>query len=85
MKNRIMISVYVPSLDETYDMWIPFGDRLGSITELICKMIYELTDGIFNYEQGYALIDPDTAEPYDLNKSLKDTNIRNNKKVIIWI
>ena len=83
MKNRILINVYVPSIDESYDIWAPFTDNFGIIAEAICKSINEFTDGAFNYDNGYVFIDPDTSLPYDLNSSLKDTDIRNDKKIIL--
>ena len=35
MKNKILIYVYVPTLDETYEVYIPVNESIKVVSELI--------------------------------------------------
>ena len=39
MKNKILIIVYVPMIEEEYDIYIPVVKKVGTVKNLIIKII----------------------------------------------
>lgn len=83
MKNKVLINVYVPSLDETYEVYIPVNESINTILELICKTIFDLSDSDFSIDSAHYLLDPDTTNVYLKNQLVRETNIVNSKKIIL--
>lgn len=83
MKNKILINVYVISIDEEYEIYIPINESIGKVLDLILKSVYELSDSNINIEQEHYLLDPETATVYDTSSIVRDTNIKNSKKIIL--
>ena len=83
MKNKILISVYVPTLDETYEVYIPSNETIKVILELISKTVDDLSDSDFNSDDNHYLLDVDTLSIYLKNQIVRDTNIINSKKIVL--
>lgn len=48
MKNKILVEVVVPDIDEVYNIYIPINKKIGNIIVLLNKAIKELTNGIYD-------------------------------------
>lgn len=81
--NKVLIKLYVPILDEVYDIWFPLNKKIYNIIHLLVKVINELNDNCYNCDNLPRLYDKKTAEEYDVNLILKDTNIRNGAELIL--
>ena len=42
MKNKILVEIYVPQLDENYNIYLPLNKNIANIITLIGKSIIEL-------------------------------------------
>jgi hypothetical protein len=83
MKNKILVKVYVPSIDEEYEIYIPVNETINKVLELILKSVSELSDDNLDLNQKHYLLDPDTSLTYDNSNIVRDTNIKNSKKLIL--
>lgn len=83
MNNKVLVNIYVPSIDEEYEIYIPINESIGKVLDLILKSIYELSDSNINIEDDHYLLDPETAITYDISSIVRDTNIKNSKKIIL--
>lgn len=83
MKNKILVKVYVPSIDEEYEIYIPVNETINKVLELILKSVSELSDDNLDLNQKHYLLDPDTSLTYDKSAIIRDTNIKNSKKLIL--
>lgn len=83
MKNKILIKVYVVSISEEYDIYIPTNESIKKVLELIVKSISELSDGRLNNNSNYCLLDCETNQLYKYDLIVRDTNIVNGKKLIL--
>lgn len=83
MKNKVLIKIYVPSIDEQYEIYIPTNESIKKVLELIVKSVYELSDSNFDQETKHYILDPDTAIVYTNEQIIRDTNIKNSKKIIL--
>lgn len=84
MKNKVLIKVIVPTLMDEYEIFIPVNERIMKVKELIIKGILDLSDGAFYTSKKYSLIDPDEGTIYDSRVIVRDTNIINTKRVILY-
>lgn len=83
MSNKVLIKLYVPTLGESYDLFIPVNEIMWKINRLIVKMISDSTDGLFSLDRDYAMINVDTGRVYDNNDIVINTDIRNATKILL--
>jgi len=83
MKNKVLINVYVPSIDNTYEMYVPINESVNKVLELIIKSIKQLSDSNFESNISHYLLDPDTGCIYPNYEIMRNTNIENSKKIVL--
>ena len=83
MKNKVLVKIYVPSIDETYEIYIPVNESIKKVLELIVKSVYELSDSNLELENKHYILDPDTSIIYTNDQIIRDTNIKNSKKLVL--
>ncbi len=84
MKDKVLVEVIVPSIEEKYNVYIPVRRKVGNVIELVSKAIFELTDGLFISTDQTMLYDQETGNPYPIDVIVKDTTIRNGSKVVLF-
>lgn len=83
MKNKVLIKLYVPYLDEHYDIFIPTNESIKKVLDLIIKSITELSDNTLDLNLKYYLMDPETSQIYLDASIVRETNINNGKKLVL--
>ena len=83
MKNKVLIKLIVPELDNSFDLFIPVNEVLWKVKKLVVKSISDLTGGILDYNKEYILINKVTSIPYANNQIVIDTDIRNASELIL--
>lgn len=83
MNSKIIIKVYVPSLNNSYDIFITINLTISEITQLVVNSITEMTNGDFSPNNQLRLYLKDTGEIIEYNKIVKETSLRNGSKVIL--
>ena len=80
--NKLLISVEVPSIEQSFDLFIPINKKMGTIKQYIIKSIHELSGGILN-DKNYLFFDIDTGTKYGNNVYVKDSGIKNGTRIIM--
>lgn len=80
--NKLLISVEVPSIEQSFDLFIPINKKMGTIKQYIIKSIHELSGGILN-DKNYLFFDIDTGAKYGNNVYVKDSGIKNGARIIM--
>lgn len=83
MKNKVLVELVVPDIDEIYNIYLPVNRRIGNIIELLSKAIYELTNGVYDNNTTTNLYNSSTGEKYSLNSLLRETDIRNGSRIVL--
>lgn len=83
MSNKIIIKVYVPALNDCYDVFIPINITIKNLTKLIIDSIVEISNSEFRPNDKIRLYFKDNGEVIDNSKLIKETNLRNCSKVIL--
>ena len=81
--NKILINLYVPNLNQHYDLFIPVNEFIWKINKLVVKSISDLSDGKLLMNQNYAIANIETGKIYDNNDIVINTDIRNTSKLAL--
>ena len=84
MKNKVLVQLIVPSIEAKYDLFIPINKRIGSVIDLICKSLNELTGGLYDENiKNKKLYNSITGEMYNMQDLIRKTDIRNGSKIVL--
>lgn len=83
MTNKVLVTVNIPSLEIRVDMFIPVNKKIYTIIEMMKKSLFELSNGSFSLNKMYILYNEENGTSYDMNVLVRDTDLRNNSKVIL--
>ncbi len=81
--DRVLIKLYVPMLEEIYDVWIPVHKKIYSVIVLLVKAINELNNNCYKVQKLPLLYDKLTAELYNINLKVSETNIKSGSEIIL--
>lgn len=81
--NEVLVKLYVPMVDEQYDIWIPLDKKIHTIIKLLVKSVNEFTKGYYTPSKMPYLYDKITAKAFDINLKLIQTEIRNGTELIM--
>ena len=84
MKNKLLVIVYVPLIEKEFNIYIPIVKKVGTIKNLIIKMLEEASDGTFVDDNCKKLYDKLTGEVINDELFVRDSNIRNGSKLILY-
>ena len=83
MKNKILIELIVPEIEEKYNLYIPINKKVGNVIVLLIKAVKELSDGEFEGTQRTCIYNRLTGEKYAINSLILETNIRNGASLVL--
>ena len=81
--DNVLVKLYVPTLEEIYDVWIPSHKRIYNVIILLVKAINEINDNCYQPSKMPIMYDKLTAEIYDPNLRVKETTIRSGTEIIL--
>ena len=81
--NEILVKLYVPKLDEQYDIWMPLNKKIHTVIALLVQAVNEFTKGYYKPSKMPYLYDRTTAKPFDINLKVIETDIRNGTELIL--
>ena len=82
-KNKILIELEVPLQEKKYDLFIPINKKVGTIKRLIEDALLELTDNSYEVREDANLYSKDTGMIYDVNETVRDTDLQNGSRIIL--
>lgn len=83
MNNRVLIKLFVPELDLSYDLYIPVNELIWKTKQMFVKAISEMTGGLLDASKEYALINKTTSTTYNNNQIIINTDIRNATELLL--
>lgn len=84
MKNKVLISLVVPTLMEEFEIFIPVNEQVSKIKYLIISSLSDLTDNEFDKNKNYSLIDPENGIVYSNDMIIRETDLKNSKKIVLY-
>ena len=83
MKNKILVRVYVVSISEEFEMYIPSNESVKNVIDLINKSVIELSDDRFEMNDNKILMDGESGKLYEYASIIRDVNIINGQKLFL--
>ena len=83
MEYKVLVRVYVPEIEESYEMYIPVNKTIGEILTLLNKMINDLTK-VYPATNNADLYNRQTGVIYGRGCLVRDTDIRNGTEIVLW-
>lgn len=83
MKNKVLVELVVPTIESTFDIYLPINKRIGNIITLLNKIVSELSEGCYEGTSTTALYNRETSQKYEINTLLYNTDIRNGTTLIL--
>lgn len=80
--NKILVTVYVVSIDETYDILLPINLKMEDNLELIQNTITELSNNNYVKHENAILMNSD-SKIINIKNSGKNSGLTNGCKVIL--
>lgn len=83
MKNKVLVELIVPELDEKFDLYIPINKKVGNIIVLLNRALKEMSNGVYINSNKSCIYSQSTGEKYPMDVLVRETNIRNASCLII--
>ena len=84
MNNKILVRLYVPKIEEQYDLMIPLNKQIYVVIQLLVKAVNELCGGYYTPSKMPMLYDKITAKAYDVNLTVIESSLRNGSEIILF-
>lgn len=81
--NKILVTFYVPTIDEEYNLFIPINLKLSDALELIQQAIFDLSGEYYVINPNAVLIDSLEGKIINSNNVVKFSGLRNGSKVML--
>lgn len=84
MSNKVLIKLFVPEIDSSFDVFIPANELVWKIKKMLMKVVNDVVNVNFDLTNDYILINKDSSRIYKNNEIVIDTDIRNATELIIF-
>ena len=83
MKNKVLIKLFIPELDSTYDVFIPVNEVMWKIKKLLLKVVSDISGIQMDKNLECILMNKTTCQVYGNNEILIQTDIRNGTELLL--
>ena len=81
--NKILVLVYIPEIEQEYDVYIPINKKIGTIKKYLISSVEEFNDGNVSNIENFKIYDKDSSKMYDNNTYVRDSGIQNGSRLIL--
>ena len=81
--DKLLVTIYVPMIEQEYEVYLPLNKKLGVIRSLLIKSINELSEGGLNNNWNLKLYENDTGSVLLDNIYAKDSKLVNGSKLVL--
>lgn len=83
MNNKILILVYVPSLEASFEFYIPINKKIGTIKNTLIEFIQKEYGFSIKDTGSVSIIDKETGNVLNEDIFVYDSIIRNGTKILL--
>lgn len=81
--DKILVSVYVLSIDEEYDLFISINENVGKAIHIMQKAIVELSHNCYQINQSAVLYNGIDGKMINNNNIVKFSGLTNGAKLLL--
>ncbi|MGM9875569.1 MAG: hypothetical protein ACI32H_06585 [Bacilli bacterium] len=84
MDYKILIKLFLPELEQNFEMYIPVNRTIGQVIELMNKVVNDITLNVYPIKEGLQLMNRRNNTFYEYNDLVRNTNIRNGTELVMF-
>ena len=77
-ENKVLVNLYIISLDKNIELYLPINEKIGNILMLLEKSLFETS-----INKQMILLNLRSGNVYKNNDLVRDTDIKNGAKLIL--
>jgi hypothetical protein len=81
--EKVLVEIFVPVVDATYDVFIPLTSQMAEVLELLKRAVTDLSDGRFMPNRETAICYRESGAIININMTVYDLGIRNGSKLML--
>ena len=81
--NKILVEVFLPALEQSYDVFIPLESKLSEVILLLTKVLNDLSNGCYIARDDAILCDRETGNIFSINMSVFELGLKNGSKLML--
>ena len=81
--GKVLIELYVPVLEESFDIFVPLQSPMHEVVELMKKAVVEMSEGRFVANETTALCNREDGTIININLSVYELGIQNGSKLML--
>jgi len=81
--EKVLINIFVPALNRTFEVFIPLRSPMHEVLELIKKAVTELSDGRMVMDESTTLCHREDGTIININLSVYELGIKNGSKLML--
>jgi hypothetical protein len=78
-ENKILVNIYILSLSQNYEMFIPVNEKVGNLANLLNSIMMDSIDP----SKTIMIINADSGKCYKNNELVRETDITNGTKLVL--
>ena len=82
MEYKVLIRLFVPEIEDKYEVYIPINKTIGEITPLINQLVTSASK-VYPPERNIFLYNRRTGILYSRDSLVRDTDIRNGTELVM--
>ncbi len=84
MENKVLIKLVVPTINDSFNLFLPVNELIWKIKKMLIKSVVDLTGIALDENDEYILLNKDNCRVYHNNEIIIDTDIRNGTELLIY-
>ena len=84
MDYKILIKLFLPELEQSFEMYIPVNRTIGQVIEFMNKVVNDITLNVYPIKEGLQLMNRRNNTFYEYNDLIRNTNIRNGTELVMF-
>ncbi len=84
MDYKILIKLFVPEIEQVYELYIPINKTVYQVCNLLNLIVKDISKDAYPQKNIIHLCNHRTGELYKYEELIRNTNIRNGTELIIY-
>jgi len=83
MEYKILIRLYVPEIEQDYEIYIPINKTVSQVSVLLNNLINNISGNVYPTKKKIKIYNRRTLEEYNPKEVIRNTNIKNGTELVI--
>lgn len=83
MDYKVLIRLYVPEIEQNYEVYIPINKTVSQVLILLNKLVNNVSGEAYPIKNNLKIYNRRTFEQYKLESVIRNTNIKNGTELVI--